>query len=50
MIHFYAIVSTDGQTVAAQVATLTAAGARKVRPMNVGFALNPACPADRMFP
>ena len=30
MIHGYAIVSTDGQTVAAQVATLTAAGAGKV--------------------
>ena len=30
MIYGYAIVSTDGQTVAAQVATLTAAGAAKV--------------------
>ncbi len=49
MIHGYAIVSTDGQTVAAQVATLTAAEARKVRTMNVGFALNPARPADRIF-
>jgi hypothetical protein len=30
MIYGYAIVSTDGQTVAAQVATLTAAGVAKV--------------------
>ena len=30
MIYGYARVSTDGQTVAAQVATLTAAGATKV--------------------
>ena len=41
---------TDGQTVAAQVAMPMVAGARRPRPLNVGFALNPACPADRMLP
>jgi len=45
MIYGYARVSTDGQTVAAQVATLTAAGAAKVFRKVVRAGRRPTAPS-----